>query len=396
MGLFDELGKKVTNTGQKTMQITKEFSESAKLKSMIGDEEKKIKNACYEIGKIYVSLHNNDYESDFAAWMAIVNESEQKIESYKRQIEAMKAVKRCSCGAELIEGMAFCAACGAPVQKQEAADEVKCMHCGKPIKKDANFCIHCGMAVEKVQNVEKPEISPADVVTEQICSACGAKQALGTIFCTQCGNKMTENEKAQEVQEKIFTETIMNQEEEAEEDLIPEVEMEPEPQEEIPAAEEKVQRCQKCGEVLMEGVNFCIHCGTPIHEIEEETVPEVKMETIQEPDGNPELPDKEPIKEQICPVCKSKQPSDALFCMACGSKMQTVPENKPEPAIVKCSKCGGVIQEGMLFCVYCGTPVNPSGANTEPAKEEPVKMAYPKYSKELDNRATFGIYSRKK
>ena len=88
MGIFDELGRRVTNAGQKTVQKTKEFSESARINVLIGDEEKKIKNACCEIGKIYASLHKNDYEPEVASWMEIVNEAEQKIEDYKRQIEA--------------------------------------------------------------------------------------------------------------------------------------------------------------------------------------------------------------------------------------------------------------------------------------------------------------------
>ena len=128
MGFIDEIGRKVTNAGQQNIQVVKDFSEKTKINTLISDEEKKIKNACYEIGKIYMSLHKQDFEQDFAVWMGIVNESEQKIEDYKRQIGAMKSVKRCSCGAELIEGMAFCAVCGKPVQKQEPMDEIKCIH----------------------------------------------------------------------------------------------------------------------------------------------------------------------------------------------------------------------------------------------------------------------------
>lgn len=331
MGIFDELGRRVTNAGQKTVQKTKEFSESARINALIGDEEKKIKNACCEIGKIYASLHKNDYEPEVASWMEIVNEAEQKIEDYKRQIEAIKAVKRCSCGAELVEGMAFCAACGSPVQKQEpiTAEEMKCVHCGNPIKKDANFCIHCGMPVENVQNIEKPEVSPVEeVVEEQICSVCGAKQSLEAVFCTECGNRMKQDSEEKEPEEAVIPECIPDLAEEVEVEPEPEPASEPEPvsepeEEQEPVFEEALPRCSNCGEVLLEGVNFCIHCGTPV----------------------------------------------------------TVKIKSSEPLPNKCPKCGELIQDGMRFCIYCGTPVEQS--------VEPEKKICPKCGTELARETLF-------
>ena len=55
MGFIDEIGRKVTNAGQQNIQVVKDFSEKTKINTLISDEEKKIKNACYEIGKEYTT-----------------------------------------------------------------------------------------------------------------------------------------------------------------------------------------------------------------------------------------------------------------------------------------------------------------------------------------------------
>ena len=60
MGLFDNFSRKVTDAGQKTVQKTKELSEIARINSLINQEENKINNTYYQIGKLYVSIHGRD------------------------------------------------------------------------------------------------------------------------------------------------------------------------------------------------------------------------------------------------------------------------------------------------------------------------------------------------
>lgn len=299
MGFIDEIGRKVTNAGQQNIQVVKDFSEKTKINTLISDEEKKIKNACYEIGKIYMSLHKQDFEQDFAVWMGIVNEAEQKIEDYKRQIGAMKSVKRCSCGAELIEGMAFCAVCGKPVQKQEPMDEIKCIHCGKPLKKNVKFCIHCGTPIDQSQIGEQPELPPADERKEQICSVCGAKQSLESIFCTECGNRMKEYS-------------------------------------EVTGTEKEEPRCPTCVEVLLDGVNFCVHCGTPI------IMPGKDIDDIDVYIGS---------ERKVCPKCGAEVEEKDLFCINCGENLVQQGENKSENI---CPNCGEILEGHPEYCTRCG------------------------------------------
>ena len=102
MALFDDFGKKLTNLGEKTLQKTKEMTDTARINSLISDEEKKINNAYLQIGKLYVSMHASDCENEFVGLITSIAECEQKIVDYRKQIQDIKGVKRCEkCGAEV-------------------------------------------------------------------------------------------------------------------------------------------------------------------------------------------------------------------------------------------------------------------------------------------------------
>lgn len=83
-GFFDDISKKLSQTGQGMVQKTKEMADVAKLNSAITDEEGKINNNYYLIGKLYVSMHMADCEN---------------------------------CGNEINENQKFCPKCGTPVSK---------------------------------------------------------------------------------------------------------------------------------------------------------------------------------------------------------------------------------------------------------------------------------------
>lgn len=116
MAFFDELGKKISQAGQSAVQKGKELADIAKLNSAVYDEEKKIDDNYREIGKLYASLHGEDPDVDFAALIAAIHESENKIVELKQQIKDIKGVVCCEkCGAEVSSNAAFCSSCGAPM-----------------------------------------------------------------------------------------------------------------------------------------------------------------------------------------------------------------------------------------------------------------------------------------
>lgn len=116
MAFFNDLGKKLSQAGQATVQKTKELADVAKLNSMISDEEKRINNAYTEIGKLYVELHESDNEEAFTALIESIRQANEKIADLKNQAAEIKGIVKCDkCGAEVAKGSAFCGACGNPI-----------------------------------------------------------------------------------------------------------------------------------------------------------------------------------------------------------------------------------------------------------------------------------------
>lgn len=195
MEFFEKLGKSVTEVSQKTIAKTKELADTSKLNSMISEQEKIITNQYFQIGKLYVSIHKDNYEEDFAGMIATIAEADTKIREYKKQIQDIKGVQRCEkCGAEVSNGAAFCSACGATMPKIQTIasdDYVKCENCGTAVKKGMRFCTACGKPMEAVSviSAEIEEVQTANS-QESNCPNCGAKVEDDIAFCTECGTKL--------------------------------------------------------------------------------------------------------------------------------------------------------------------------------------------------------------
>lgn len=199
MAFFDDLGKKLSQAGQTAVQKTKEMTDIARINGMISDEEKKVNNNYYQIGKLYVAMHQTDFESDFAEMMTAIKESETKIRDYKQQIQDIKGVVRCEkCGAEVVSNVAFCSSCGAPMPKQDTSANngnlIKCTGCDAMVDKNMRFCTSCGKPTADIVKDANdiPSVineSTAEPVTNR-CPNCGVAITEGLAFCTECGTKL--------------------------------------------------------------------------------------------------------------------------------------------------------------------------------------------------------------
>lgn len=269
MAFFNDLGKKISQTGQMAVQKTKDMADVAKLNSNITEEEKKINNAYYQIGQLFVARYEGNAEDEFKLLIKQLNESQKKIEELKKQIQDIKGVKRCAtCGAEIPENATFCSFCGAGIVQQKAVDAgslVKCDNCDKMVEKGMKFCTFCGSPIQEKLNQTKNK-----------CIKCGAVLEDGVDFCTNCGTPVQKVAKS-----------VDNQ---------------------IP--------CPNCGENLENGMMFCTRCGTKF---------ESNNSPITEHEESIDVIEKEaPITENNKPICKNcgaEMEEGSLFCIKCGTKI---------------------------------------------------------------------------
>ena len=230
MAFFDDLSKKITQAGQAVSQKSKDISGVAKLNSAISAEEKKLQANYYQLGRLYVTKHGNDFEPSFADLVNAIKESEQNIINYRTQIQDIKGIMRCEkCGAEIPNNVLFCSTCGTPVPvKDPVPNTVRCTACGQTNSKDTSFCTKCGspMNVAPVAPTPAPIATPvpapvettipvpspvptpvetaipvpapvetaipvsAPVSATNFCTNCGAKVPQGMAFCQECGTRL--------------------------------------------------------------------------------------------------------------------------------------------------------------------------------------------------------------
>lgn len=155
------------------------------INDIIAQEEQKINDIYFQIGKIYAENHSEDYEAIFQAQMTEIKAAKAKIEECRQQILEIKGIIKCkACGEELDKNAVFCSSCGTPTKQHNTdnEDSVKCARCGSVIKEGMKFCTLCGtpvsynasepaavpvMTIEPVQQAEEPVVSYEDSIPIQ-------------------------------------------------------------------------------------------------------------------------------------------------------------------------------------------------------------------------------------
>ncbi len=123
-------------------------------------------------------------------------------------------------------------------------------------------------------------------------------------------------------------------------------------------AEAGLMQCPKCGEEIDIRSMFCNFCGTRVKGAE----PVVEEPVVEEPVVEEPVVE-EPVVEE--PVVEEPVVEEPVV------EEPVVEEPKAEaPAEPrKCSKCGNILREGVMFCTECGTPVGKEAPADEPEKE---------------------------
>lgn len=262
MAFFEELGKKISETGSEMVKKTKDTAESMKLSSALSDEEKVLNKAYADLGKAYLNTHPENIDNTLLPLISAVNESIKKIEQYKIDICKLKGYTPCEkCGTMVAQDTIFCTSCGNRMQPEIfVAPNIKtCKKCGKILSDGVRFCNACGTKVEdepevtaEPEVIAEPEVTAEpevaaepEVVAEpvevkapevpsnnaDVCKNCGSVLRGGALFCTSCGTavEMTD-QKPQEVNNGFKVKNI----------------------------------CKNCGKELSLEAKFCTGCGTPV------------------------------------------------------------------------------------------------------------------------------------
>lgn len=75
------------------------------------------------------------------------------------------------------------------VQIQDIKGVIRCPKCGAEVAKGALFCSACGEKMPEQQPAQE-EVAAQAPVEEKKCSNCGAVLANGALFCAECGTKV--------------------------------------------------------------------------------------------------------------------------------------------------------------------------------------------------------------
>ena len=148
MAFFDDLGAKLSKTGQKTMQKANDLADITKLNMRTGELNKAIQELYAKVGEQYYALHREQPEEALASLCGEIDAANQELEQIRADVQRIRPIKVCpSCGYENPSDASFCCKCSAALpelpRREEAGGPV-CPSCGAPVMEGAAFCTKCG------------------------------------------------------------------------------------------------------------------------------------------------------------------------------------------------------------------------------------------------------------
>lgn len=123
---FGNLGRRISETAQKTADKTSTFVEVQKLNVQSVTEQREIEKACQSIGELICQEVKEGFEvsPEVKVLVDAVAEHEATIEDIKVTVARLKGKKLCpSCGKPVELDDLFCSKCGAPVPTETPAEE---------------------------------------------------------------------------------------------------------------------------------------------------------------------------------------------------------------------------------------------------------------------------------
>lgn len=181
MPFFNDVGKKITQTGQETVQKAKNTTETIKLNGLINDEKQHIDTELLQIGKLYYETCGGQPELPFTQYVESINAANVRIAEYERQVAQLKSFVCCPvCGNESPYGISVCGSCGSMMDDNVSVLEDTSSPVPVPVAKTAE--------------------------TDIVCNSCGESVSPGKAFCKHCGNKIEQSPASKMVDKKTYNE----------------------------------------------------------------------------------------------------------------------------------------------------------------------------------------------
>jgi hypothetical protein len=156
MKIIDKLGKSLQGATQSVVKGTKDFTDTARLNSLIADENKAIEGMYIQIGKIYHETQGGDENSPSGKLCLSIDAANKRIIKYEQDIMHIKGIKKCpECGTKSPKTTIYCGSCGVQITEPETVS----------------------LPVEEISNI-------------RICASCHAELQHDMAFCTACGRKV--------------------------------------------------------------------------------------------------------------------------------------------------------------------------------------------------------------
>ena len=371
MSILNNIGRTTSDFTNKTVEKAQKLTEVNKLNGQISAEEKAMKSLVSEVGQLYISVHKEDYEPQFAAVMTKIREAEDRIADMRQQIDTLRGICHCPrCNAEVDLHAAFCSACGAAMpRKEEPIPDgcTRCTNCGNIIRAGMHFCTQCGAPVTAVPVVTEVSVEPVAeeapaAPTEPVVEEAPATPAEPVVEEAPAAPAEPVVEEAPAAPAEPVVEEAPAAPAE------PVVEETPAAPANKPAAG---RICPSCGAAVADNMLFCIECG---QRLTQDSPAEDPAPAVQPDEEAPEIV--VPAGYVRCPSCGCFVPEGNRFCIECGQPLAAAPEKPEEPDIPKgmtrCEGCGSIVPAGMKFCIECGRPMTAAPVVDTPEAEAPV------------------------
>lgn len=144
VSFFNDIGRKISETGHEAVSRTKIMSETNKLNNSVNDCSGKIEALYREIGIFYMNKYGETPDPEISPKVSMIKELSENIEKMREEIIRINGFVKCpKCGKTLKNTFLFCDNCGERLRSPEP-EVIRCAVCGAPMAENAAFCTKCG------------------------------------------------------------------------------------------------------------------------------------------------------------------------------------------------------------------------------------------------------------